>query len=122
VKAAPEEKRALVIGKAVAAHFPPGGSGASALREVLPYANLRYCPNTVCPFGDSEASFRQCVDILRKECPGEGDIPLVVVEGLTAEQRSDRRARFEAWVGTRLPIVAEAGGAKIYAIPREGDL
>ncbi len=122
VKAAPEERRALVIGKAVAAHFPPGGSGASALREVLPYANLRYCPNTVCPFGDSEASFRQCVDILRKECPGEGDIPLVVVEGLTAEQRSDRRARFEAWVGTRLPIVAEAGGAKIYAIPREGDL
>ena len=122
VKAAPEEKRALVIGKAVAEHFPPGGSGASALREVLPYANLRYCPNTVCPFADSEASYRQCVDILRKECAGEGDIPLVVVTGLTAEQRSDRRARFKDWVGTKLPPVAQAGGATIYAIPREGDL
>ena len=122
VKAAPEERRALVIGKAVAAHFPAGGSGASALREVLPYANLRYCPNTVCPFGDTEPSYRQCVEILRKECAGEGDIPLVVVGGLTLEQRSERRARFEEWVGTQLEPVAQAGGATIYAIPREGEL
>jgi hypothetical protein len=122
VKAAPEEKRALLIGKAVAEHFPPGGSGASALREVLPYAHLRYCPKTVCPFGDTEPSYRQCIEILRKECPGEGDFPLVVTEGLTTEQRSERRARFEAWVGTRLRPVAEAGGALIYAIPREGEL
>jgi hypothetical protein len=122
VKASPEERRALPIGRALAEHFPPGGAGASALREVLPYANLRYCPSTVCPFSDTEASYAQCVTILQKECAGEGDIPLVVVDGLTTEQRSERRAHFEEWVGTRLAPVATVGNAKIYALPREGGL
>lgn len=117
-----EERAALPVGRELAKHFPPGGGGASAMREVLPYAGLTYCPNTVCPFRDDEIGYRACVAVLRKECPGEGDIPLVVMEGLTIEQRSELRAHFEEWVGTRLEPVATVNGARIYAIPRDGEL
>ncbi len=115
------ERNALAVGKVLAQHFPPGIGAASCLREVLPYAGLRYCPNTVCPFSDDEAGYHHCVKVLREECPGTGDIPLVVTDGLTAEQRPERRAHFEAWVETRLTPVATAAGSRIYAIPREGE-
>ena len=117
-----EERRALSIGQALSEHFPPGIGAASCLREALPYAGLTYCPHTVCPFDDNEVGYRRCVAILREECTGEGDIPLVVTGGLTLEQRGEKRAHFETWIGTRLKPVANAGGADIYAIPRTGDL
>lgn len=117
-----EERAALPVGRALAEHFPPGGGGVSAMREVLPYAGLTYCPLTVCPTRADEMSYRTCIKIMRKECPGEGDIPLVVMEGLTLEQRSEARASFEAWVGERLAPVATVGTSRIYAIPREGEL
>ncbi len=116
------DRNALLVGRVLAEHFEPGGGAASALREVLPYAGLRYCPNTVCPFSEGEQAYRSCVEVLRKECPGEGPIPLVVTGSLTVEQRPALRVKFEDWVGTRLEPVAEVAGSTIYAIPRTGAL
>ncbi len=116
------EKNALAVGRALAEHFPTGIGAASCLREALPYAGLRYCPNTVCPFTDDEPGYQRCVAIIRKECPGTGDIPLIVTDDLTPEQCPVNRVHFDAWVETRLVPVAKAGGSRIYALPRTGDL
>lgn len=116
------ERNALAVGRALAEHFPAGIGAASCLREALPYAGLLYCPNTVCPFTDNEPGYRRCVEIIRKECPGTGDIPLIVTDDLTPEQCPANRVHFDAWVETRLAPVATAGGSRIYALPRTGDL
>lgn len=116
------EKNALAVGQALADHFPAGIGAASCLREALPYAGLLYCPNTVCPFSDNEPGYRRCVEIIRKECPGTGAIPLIVTDDLTLEQCPVNRVHFDAWVETRLVPVASAGGSRIYALPRTGEL
>lgn len=116
------ERNALAVGRALAERFPAGIGAASCLREALPYAGLLYCPNTVCPFTDNEPGYRRCVEILRKECPGAGDIPLIVTDNLTPEQCPTNRVHFDAWVETRLAPVATAGGSRIYALPRTGEL
>lgn len=116
------ERQALPVGRALALHFPSGGGAASCLREVLPYAGMRYCPNTTCPFSDDESGYRRCIAIIRQECAGSGDIPLVVTDALTPEQCPPNRVHFEAWVESLLEPVATVGGSRIYAIPRSGDL
>ncbi|MBM4366924.1 MAG: hypothetical protein FJ102_11995 [Deltaproteobacteria bacterium] len=116
----PEEARAMPVGRALAERFESGIGAASPLREALPYAGMVYCPTTVCPFSDNEQGYLNCVEIIRKECRGVGDIPYVVTPGLTAEQETEPRRHMDAWIGSKLEPVAEVGSTRIYAIPREG--
>ncbi len=118
----PEEARAMPVGKALAAHFESGVGGAVPLREALPYAGMVYCPNTVCPFSDDESGYRQCIDIIRQECRGDGPIPYVVTPGLTPEQQTEPRKHMDAWIAGKLEPVATVGSSRVYALPREGDL
>ncbi|MBM4392918.1 MAG: hypothetical protein FJ090_17470 [Deltaproteobacteria bacterium] len=116
----PDEARAMPVGRALAEHFESGIGAASPLREALPYAGMVYCPTTVCPFSDNEQGYLYCVQVIRKECRGDGDIPYVVTPGLTPEQQTEPRRHMDAWIAEKLEPVAEVGSTKIYAIPREG--
>jgi hypothetical protein len=118
----PSDARALEVGRALARHFPAGTAAASPLREALPYAAMRYCPNTVCPGGPSDADMEGCVAILRRECAGEGPIPLVVAPGLSVEQEGPFGKQLGAFVGARLAPVETVGDIKIYSLPRTGNI
>ena len=112
----------MPVGKALAQHFESGVGAAVPLREALPYAGMVYCPNTVCPFSDDEAGYRQCIDIIRQECRGSGPIPYVVTPGLTPEQETEPRRHMDDWIASKLEPVATVGSSRIFALPREGDL
>ena len=115
------EALGLDVGHALAAHFPPGIEAASPLREALPYAGLRYCPDTVCPTGPTETEVRACIEILRAECAGTGAIPFVVAPRLSLEQEGPFRTALNDWIEARFDPVATTAEAQIYAIPRVGE-
>lgn len=118
----PAEARALHVGRALAAHFPPGIEAASPLREALPYAGQRYCPDTVCPSGPGEREVIACIAVLRNECAGTGDIPFVVAPGMSREQEGPFRLALTDWIEARLDPVTTVGDVRLYALPRQGEL
>ncbi|MCB9762221.1 MAG: hypothetical protein H6739_20645 [Alphaproteobacteria bacterium] len=109
------------LGAAIAARFPGPGGAASPVREAAAHAGRDYCPQTPCPFGATEADFLACVDILRAQCPGEGDIPYVVlIEGPVGVGPHEQA--MGAWARARYETVAtvQRGGflAHLVAVPR----
>ena len=100
-----------MLGDAIRAHFDPGGDAVCQIREASAHAGRSYCPFTPCPFGKKKSHFRQCLEVIAKECAGEGPIPYVVLrdaENLphvesqepTAVQSyaSPERAAMDAWL------------------------
>ena len=115
------------LGVVLAGHFPGGGGAAVPIREAVAYAGREYCPLANCPFGASEAMYRQCIGIIREQCAGEGDIPYVVVRDGPLGMGDD--ARYQSmgdWVLERFELVevvtSERFTAQVVAIPREGEL
>lgn len=119
-----EELLPQAVGTALREHFPTGVGAVCAYRESLGYGGWLFCPNATCPFQESEDSFVACVDIMRKECAGTGDIPYVVFPNPRADLQWPARTAMDRWVTTKLEPVAQVQGggghATIYAIPRSG--
>lgn len=121
-----DELLPAAVGKALVAGFPTGVGAVSAWREALGYGGFLFCPSATCPFRESEVDFVSCVEIMRKECRGEGPIPYVVYPNPRSDLQWPARTSMDAWIKDRLPAVAtiEAGGgsATLHALPRSGPI
>lgn len=118
-----EELLPQAVGTALREHFPTGIGAVCPYREALGYGGWLYCPNATCPSNVGEQDFRFCVEIMRKECPGTGDIPYVVFPYLRSDLTWPARTAMDRWITDSLPPVADVvgggGHATIYAVPRE---
>lgn len=121
-----EEVLPQAVGTALRARFPTGVGAVCAYREALGYGGWLFCPSATCPFRESESAFLACVETMRKECPGTGDIPYVVFPSPRADLQWPERTAMDRWLATKLePLEQVYGGggrATIYALPRSGPL
>jgi hypothetical protein len=107
------------LGALVRAHFPAGGGASCTRREVVAYAGRVYCPYSSGMFYAAAADpYREQLD---KECPGEGDIPYVIVDA-ARDDRGDARRAMDTWVegqGTPLEtLVRPTYRARVYGVSR----
>lgn len=117
-----EEVIAREAGLAVRGRFGEGVGVATLLHEVAAQAGGWACPFPgSCPEAADAGAFEACLDLLARECPGEGDIPWVV--GVRAQDdRPPARVAMDAWIAERHPLVGEwaceALSLRAYALPR----
>ncbi|MCK6505030.1 hypothetical protein L6R53_16800 [Myxococcota bacterium] len=118
----PQEVGTMLLGNALAAHFPAGTGVASPIREALVVANLSFCPQRVCPTQATDEAFARCVRVLAQECEGEGPIGYVWTSAEHFYDPNSKRHEMDDWVAARFPAVSEVVygdfSARIHLIDR----
>ncbi len=76
----PPTEKGIVLRKAgdfTREYFGPGGGVATFNRDYAFYTGRRSCMNAPCQ-GDTPAVLGQCLERMRLDCPGSGDLPYVI--------------------------------------------
>ncbi len=114
----------LEAADALAARFPAGTGVMSPVPEVGALAGGYFCPlRRKCPRTADDAAFRACLQVLARECSGDGGIAYVIGRWREMDQRTPAEVAMDAWVAERWPPFAEFAGPalelSLVEIPRE---
>ncbi len=111
------------MGLSMREFFPGGGGAVCPVREINAFAGRALCPLMPCPFRADQVAYEDCLDLVARECKGEGPIPYVVVEKDSELEIGTLRRAMDEWILERASVLTtvHSGGllAHLLAVPRE---
>lgn len=94
------------VGTMLAANAPPGSCVVSSMRDAVAYAGLRFV-RIGCPIATTEASFRDCLSTLQRQCRDQDAVGWVIVERFPLDERSVSRRAMDDWAKAEFGVIGE---------------